>query len=273
MGTVTTADGRSLYYETRGDAGLVLLLLNGMSQSTAAWMSQARHLSAHFRVLMYDARGQGRSDLGTGPVDLAGHLDDIDTLLDALSIPSAVLSGFSHGARVALGYAATRPERVDRLVLTSMGDADDALRRTIVRSWIEVLDHGGLEAMAWTTIPAILGRPFLEANEEHLEAMVRATLQRNTTEGLRALLLAMSAFPPPEPEARRVECPTLLVTSPDDQLVSAESARRLAAEIPDCTHVVIDASGHTIPIERPDEWRRVVLGFLGVAQTPRRNVP
>lgn len=263
MPTLTTPDGRSLYYERRGETGPVILLLNGMSQSTANWMTQARHLAtAGLSVLMVDARGQGRSPLGEGPLSLPGHLDDLDALLDHLEIRSAIVCGFSHGARIGLAYAASRPERVDRLILTSMGDADDPLRRTIVRSWIEILDRGGLEAMAWCAIPDILGRAFLGANEEHVPAMVRATLQRNTVEGLSALLRAMSDFPPPIDDARRVECPTLLLTSPDDLLVSPESAARLATALYDCTHEVVTGCGHTIPIELPEVWRERVLAFL-----------
>lgn len=262
MPTMSTTDGRALYYERRGEAGPVVLLLNGMSQSTANWMSQARHLSERCSVLMYDARGQGRSELGEGSLSLAGHLRDIDALLDHLGVGAVVPCGFSHGARLALAWAATRPERARALVLTSMGDAADPLRRTIVRSWIEVLARGGLEAMAWCAIPDILGREFLGANEAHVEAMVRATLQRNTREGLGALLRAMGDFPDPLSDAGAVRCPTLLLTSDADLLVSPESAARLAAAIPDCRHGRIGRCGHTIPIEQPEAWRAAVEAFL-----------
>ena len=75
--------GRRLYFEVRGDTGPLLVLLNGMSQSTANWATQARHLSERFRVLMYDARGQGRSDLGDPTaLSLSGHVEDLVSLLD-----------------------------------------------------------------------------------------------------------------------------------------------------------------------------------------------
>ncbi len=262
MTEVVLSGERRIYYETRGDAGPVVVFLNGMSQSTANWRTQARHFSARFRCVMYDARGQGRSPLGAGPVTLDGHVEDLLAVIDAVTPSPVVLCGFSHGSRIALAFAAAYPERVARLVLTSMGDADDPLRRTIVRSWVEILRLGGVEAMAWCAIPDILGRAFLGANEGQIDAMVRATVQRNSPDGLPALLAAMDAFPPPTEHAAQLDVPTMLITSPDDLLVSPESAARLAEQISGCVHRVVTGCGHTIPIEKADEWRATVFEFL-----------
>ena len=137
MPTFELRDGTPLYYSERGE-GRPLVLLNGMSQSTANWLSQSKHLSAHHRVVMYDARAQGRSGLGTTPIELDDHVDDLHALIEHLALPSRpILCGFSHGARIALRYAARYPLEVERLVLTSMGANDDALRTTITRGWAE----------------------------------------------------------------------------------------------------------------------------------------
>lgn len=252
------SDGRSLYYERRG-TGPALILLNGMSQSTANWLSHVRPLAEHFTVLAYDAQGQGRSSLGERTMSLQGHVADLQELVVAQELGAPVLCGFSHGARVALAYAASPSRPVSRLILTAAGDGDDPLRRTIVRSWRELLRLGGLEAMAWAAIPDILGREFLGGIEAHLEPMVRATLQRNTAEGLSALLASMESFPSPIPEAAQVRCPALLISGAHDLLVSPESAARLADALR-ARHVTIEA-GHTVPVERPTQWRDAVVEF------------
>jgi pimeloyl-ACP methyl ester carboxylesterase len=236
-----------------------MVLLNGMSQSTANWLSHARPLAEQFTLVTYDAQGQGRSPLGARAVSLDGHVNDLRELMTALEISSPILCGFSYGARVALAYAARFPREVARLVLTAAGDDDDALRRTTVRSWREVLRLGGLEAMAWAAIPDILGREFLVGVESQLEAMVRATIQRNTVEGLSALLESMEAFSPPAVDASRVTCPSLLISGSLDLLVSSESARRLAAALG--AEQVTITSGHTVPVERAVEWRSSVVEF------------
>lgn len=253
--------GATIHYERRG-SGPPLILLNGLSQTTASWRSQMRHLRERFDVIAYDARGQGRSTLGALPLTLEDQVDDLCYLMDSLGVSRAHFCGFSHGARVALAMAAMRPERVDRLILTSLGTSDNALRRLIIRSWLEVLQIGGVEAMAWTTLPVILGTKFVQQHESQVDAMIRATVQRNTAEGLHALLSALQGYPPPQEEARRVQAPTLLITSDEDLLVPPDDARSLAALLPYGEHVMISGCGHTVPIERPEPWRRQVLSFL-----------
>lgn len=105
MSYATTPDGRKLHYETRGDDGPCVLLLNGMSQSTASWMSQARKLGERYRVVMYDARGQGKSPLGEGSPASKGT----STTSTHCSIISARRSSRSWGSATARGLrSATR---------------------------------------------------------------------------------------------------------------------------------------------------------------------
>jgi 3-oxoadipate enol-lactonase len=254
------ARGTDLFYEVKGE-GPPLVLLNGLSQSTVNWMTQSRKLSRAFQVVTYDARGQGQSPPPSGVLDLARHVEDLRDLLDHLGLERAHLCGFSFGARVALGFAARYPSRVDRLVLTSAGAGEAAYRRVIVRSWYEVLRTGGAEAMAWCVIPHILGRRFLEKYERQIPGMVRATLQRNSVEGMLALLEGYRDFPAPTEDARAVRAPTLLLSADEDPLVGPDSVQELLGSIPDARHILIRGCGHTIPIEEPEVWGARVEEF------------
>jgi len=267
-------DGRRLYFEQRGRSGPLLVLLNGLSQSTANWRSHAAQLSSLSRVLLYDARGQGKSELGAaGEVSLAGHVADLRALLDACTSGPVYLCGFSHGARIALAYAAAHPRSLSGLVLTSIGADAGPRRQAIIRSWAEVLELGGLEALAWSSIPQIFGSAFLERGCPDPSAMVRATVERNSAAGIGALLTAMRDTAPPIQDASDVRCPTLLITASEDQLVSPSSARHLADAFTHIQHERLEGCGHTIPIERPLQWRRVLGDWLfegagSVASTP-----
>ena len=78
--TLERPGGYHLHAEEQGE-GEPLVLLNGLSQSTANWMSHTRALRDRYRVVAYDARGQGRSTLGDGKLTLEGHVDDLASLL------------------------------------------------------------------------------------------------------------------------------------------------------------------------------------------------
>ncbi len=238
-----------------------LVFLNGMTQSTAHWRSHGRHFSDTHRVVTYDARGQGETPVGDEPLSLELHADDLAGLLDELELEKAHLVGFSHGSRIALQFANSHPERVGRLVLVSATATPSALARMIIRSWREVLDAGGVQALTWASLPTILGNDYLAASERMLSGIVKAAIERNSEEGVRALLDAMAEYPDLSDLARGVRAETLVVSATEDPLVTTEGAAELA-RLCGGTHEVIEGSGHTIPIERPDEFRRLIGQFV-----------
>lgn len=264
-----TDDGTELFYEWddgewddgEGPGAPVVAFFNGMTQSTEHWKTQVGYLQKQFRVLRWDARGQGGSEVGE-PITMDEHIADFVGLLDALEVERAHLVGFSHGARLALGVAAGRPERVERLVLCSATAEPTALARTIVRGWREVLERGDLEAMSWAALPAILGKDYLESHERILEGIVRASVRRNREEGVRALLAAMEEYPSVAEMAGDVEAPTLVLSGAGDPLVEHEGAAKLA-ELCGGEHRPVDGVGHTIPIEAPERFAEIVREFLG----------
>lgn len=261
MPTIDLHTNARLYVEDRGQ-GPPLVLLNGLSQTTVSWVSHVRAWESTFRSIAYDGRGQGRSPLGPDPLTLDLLVDDLLALLETLGLDAVTLCGFSHGSRVALRAAARAPHRVDKLVLTALGTNNDPQRRIIVRSWLEVLRRGGVEAMAWSTVADILGRDYLRDNEAFLEPIIRATVQRNSSEGLEALIEALRGYESPEEDASRVRAPVLLITSRHDRLVDPHSATELAQHFANIEHIELDGCGHTIPIERAEHWRNLVTAFV-----------
>ena len=143
----TTQDGCRIYYEKHGFDGLaprrcrhlglnqgktgglafekaeqkssepVVVFLNGTMQNTMHWKSAATVLKDRLPVLLYDARAQGRSDIGEMRLSLERHAADLAELLQHLKVSKAQLVGLSHGAKVALVCAADSHERIGRLVL------------------------------------------------------------------------------------------------------------------------------------------------------------
>lgn len=262
MAELEREDGGRLHYEVVGEAGRpVVVLLNGMTQTTANWKTQARGLAAAARVVTYDARGQGKSDVGEEALTLELHARDLVRLLDHLEVERASLVGFSHGSRVALAFANEAPERLERLVLSAATAEPTALAQTIVRSWREILRLGGLEAMSWASLPNILGARFLADNQHMLDGIVRASVQRNSQAGIERLLDAMIAYPSLKELASGVHSPTLVLYGEADLLVDRPGAARLA-ELTAGELESIPSVGHTLPIEAPEAFRAAIWRFL-----------
>lgn len=266
MPHLITTDGCNIFYETHGfehddHTKPVVVFLNGMTQSTLHWSSHARALRDQYRVLTYDARGQGQSDVGTLELTIEQHTADLTAILDHLQIDRANLVGFSHGARVALGFANHAAHRLDRLILCSATAEPTALARTIIRSWYEVLRLGGLEAMAWSSLPTILGSQYLAQNERLLSSIIKASITRNSQQGVLTLLDAMMKYPDLSELAKNVRNPTLVISASEDLLVTTHGAQQLA-KLCHGEHIEFEGLGHTIPIEDPTNFRATILDFL-----------
>jgi 3-oxoadipate enol-lactonase len=102
-------NGTRLYYEARG-AGPALLFLHGFTLDHRMWNRQTEHLAKTHKVVSYDARGFGRSDLPS--TETYRHYEDAAALCDHLGLRRVVVVGHSIGAHQMLELALSRPDLV-----------------------------------------------------------------------------------------------------------------------------------------------------------------
>ena len=169
-------DSCRIYYEHHDfdSANPVVVFLNGTTQTTRTWGLTVRRLKKRIRFLLYDARGQGHSDMGPSDLTLDGHVDDLLQLLDHLAVNRAHIVGLSHGARVACRFGALNPERTGRMILCGLGRNLDSRTTAFLNSWIHILNSGGFEAMLW-------GRNI--NNDEYLMSAFPAVAQNGSFSG------------------------------------------------------------------------------------------
>ncbi len=214
-----------LHVESYGEGDREIVVCNGLSQTTANWRGFARQ-NPELRWTLFDARGHGKSETGSEPLGLDLHVADLLRVLEENKARRPLVMGFSHGARVALRAAATHGEEFAGLVLVSCGSEMTTRRRAHVQSWKNCLELGGVRAMAWASLPNIVGGKILEKFPD-LEFLVKGTESRNRAEGLLAVFEGMSAYPPPREDALRVRLPTLVMRGGEDPLVEPRDVENL----------------------------------------------
>jgi len=264
-----TKDGCRLFFETFGleTQKTAVVFLNGTIQTTINWRPQALRFKKEYRILLYDARAQGKSEVGQSPLTLDIHVDDLFNLLLHIGLEKSLLVGLSHGAHVALAMAARNPAQVDRLVLCSMAAEPSAGARAALQSWGKILHANGLEAMVWAALPTIFGEAYLAENRRILDKMVNAVATRNRADALLAHLDAMTRYPLPSLHSTTIRQPTLVISGEQDPLVSLDGAARLAA-LCRGTHCLLPQTGHTIPIEAPDLFNQALEAFFKAKVQP-----
>ncbi|WP_202637764.1 alpha/beta fold hydrolase [Bailinhaonella thermotolerans] len=152
--TIPAADTRIQAVDTPGD-GPALLFLNGAFATQRSWKPVLDRLAGKHRTVTFDARGRGKSG-PSSDYSIRGAVDDIGRVITATGAERPILVGWSHGATIAVRYAAEHPERVSGLVLIdgafpiSMFDdaGKDGVRRQFRRlGWImRILAALGLSA-------------------------------------------------------------------------------------------------------------------------------
>jgi pimeloyl-ACP methyl ester carboxylesterase len=105
----------------RGGSGPALLLLHGITDSSATWEGVAPHLAEHFTLIAPDLLGHGQSATPRGDYSLGAHASGVRDVLTALGIDHVTVVGHSLGGGIAMQFAYQFPERCERLVLVSSG--------------------------------------------------------------------------------------------------------------------------------------------------------
>ncbi|RKT44189.1 alpha/beta fold hydrolase [Thiocapsa rosea] len=280
---LTLADGPVVYRQvTTGKPPL--LLIHGWGGSSRHWQHTAEHLSDIRDLYALDLPGHGDTPArpgATGPETLADLVIDF---ADRLGLDRFDLNGHSWGAGVAILVAARRPERVDRLMLTSLGIARNALERLALtqtyhqmnlalslwrpwlamsRPWIALsrpaIDWFGAQPLVYRAIAAHVLRQ-LPADEETVRVGVREFL---STDPLSALECAIGAGSPAFLTAlETMATPTLLVHADADPVMPPSGAHALAARIRNVREVCLDDCGHLPMIEQPEAYHRAIREFL-----------
>jgi pimeloyl-ACP methyl ester carboxylesterase len=182
--------------------------------------------------------------------------------LDARGIGRATLVGHSMGGMLTQEFAATWPERVERLVLygttPAFGGRDPSFAEAFLKARLGPLEGGrGMAAAA----PEMLAGMFPQgADPEAMpkataamaaipEAVYRETVRCLTTFDRRAAL----------PD---IKAPTLLIAGELDQAAPLKTMQRMAEAIPGAKIVVIPGAGHMIHLEQPAAFRAALLPFL-----------
>ena len=227
MPYITTSDGCNIHYTTYGmdSSKPVLLFLNGTTQTTLYWGNQVPAFAKRYGLLLYDARGQGQSDLGSQPISLELHVSDLKALVSHLSVERMSLVGISHGARVALEFALDYADSVKQLVLCSASARTSPRCKTTVRSWLEILRLSDLKAMAWAALPSVFGNQFLKHHLKITDKIVDAVVLRNSKKSLLVQLEAVLNYPPLDRIPSDLTIPPLLITGSEDPLIEPDDIR------------------------------------------------
>lgn len=253
-------DGLNLRVRVDGTPGKPWIVFsNSLMTSLEIWNDQVAELAASFRILRYDQRGHGGSDVPQQPADFDRLADDLLELMDAFGIASATLVGISMGAVTVLAFALRNPGRVDRLV---MADGQAATAPGGATAWQERIDLAQGKGMAGLIEPT-LQRWFLPASIAGKESgvdLVGEMIASTPLEGFVFGARALQSFNY-RPRLATLECPVLLIAGSGDRPL-VETMRDMAPQIAGARFVEIPEAGHLPNVEQPSRFNAALVDFI-----------
>jgi pimeloyl-ACP methyl ester carboxylesterase len=266
----TTVDGVRLWWDATGE-GEPLLLIQGLGFSGAMWYRLLPALEARHRVIRYDARGIGRSDVPPGPYSIDRMAADAMAVLDAAEESTAHVFGCSLGGIVAQEVAISYLDRVRSLTLccTHPAGTDAVWPDESVMEMLRNRATMPLEESVRASIDVGYGSA---TPRDRIEEDIRLRLEiPTTTEGYTNQLMAGLGYPGTLARLPTVTVPTLVLTGDQDQMVPPANSDTLVEALPDARKVVIADAGHVVFTDQPEAVTKAMLEFLdGVGADARR---
>lgn len=254
-----TSNGARLAYRVDGPVDAPpLVMVNSLGTDLRMWDPQIALLSDTLRIIRYDCRGHGASDVPAGDYTIEQLGLDLLALLDTLHIEQAHLCGLSLGGIVALWVAITYPNRVARAVF-----ANTAARIGTIDSWhtrIDAVRTGGMAAIRDTILTRFLSTQFRQHHPEtvrQISAMLEATHPIGYIGACAALrdadLQAMVST---------IRIPSLILAGALDESTPPSQSQELHAAIAGSQLMKFSEVAHLSNVERPEEFSEYVLNFL-----------
>lgn len=247
--------------------GEPLVLIQGVGVHHTGWNLQLPALVSHFRCLVFDNRGLGRSPAGSERLTVDLMARDVLALMDGQGWASAHLAGHSLGGLVALRVAHLQRERVQSLaLLCTFADG----RRAGAGARMALL---GLRSRIGTR--AMRRQAFLEilADRQSLEGADRIALAERMAGLLghdladhapieMAQLRAMRACDARPGLAALAGLPTLVLGGDEDPISPPATTREIAAGIPGARCVILERASHGVIVHQPERVNPLLLEHL-----------
>jgi 3-oxoadipate enol-lactonase len=240
------------------DSAPVLVLSNSIAATLSMWEPQMEALSRSYRVLRYDTRGHGQSDVPEGAYSIDDLGGDVIGLLDMLGIGRVHFCGLSLGGMTGMWLAQNHPQRLDKLVLSNcvphIGNPDIWNPRIAAVLQDGMQQAGATQASRWfkPDFQAEYPQRYRELEQEAMDTPAKGYA------GCCAVLRDADL-------SRRLDdiaSPTLVIGGAHDLPTPPAKVKDLAQRIPGAKYVEVDG-GHLANVDASQAYTAAVLEFLG----------
>lgn len=260
-------EGCTLHYEEYGH-GSPLILIHGLGSSCLDWELQVPVFAQHYRLVLVDVRGHGRSDKPRERYSIAGFTADLVALIEHLQLPPAHVVGLSMGGMIAFQLAVDEPQMLKSLCIVN--SAPQVKVRTAGDYWQWAKRWSLARVLSLSTIGKALGTMLFPKPEQ--AELRRKMAERWAKNDKRAYLASFDAIVGwgVQEQLSKISCPTLVISADHDYTPVAQKEIYVKL-LPDARLVVIEDSRHATPLDQPEHFNNTLLDFLKTVETTTQD--
>lgn len=267
QGFIQAGPYRTRYLHAGDSSKPTLIAMHGITGHAEAYVRNLKALSEHFDVWAIDFIGHGYSDKPEHPLEIRHYIEQLLGFMAAIGVEKSYLTGESLGGWVTAQFAIDYPEKVERILLNTMGGT---MANPVVMERLYTLSMEAAKDPSWervkTRLEWLMADPAMVTDD--LIRTRQAIFQQ--PDWLKACQANMALQ---DPETRRrnmltdealaqIKAPALVLWTTKDPSGPVDEGRRIAGHIPNGELAVMENCGHWPQYEDPETFNRIFLDFM-----------
>jgi pimeloyl-ACP methyl ester carboxylesterase len=253
-----------MYYEIHGE-GYPLVMIMGFTGTAKFWSPfLIDALSKHFKTIIFDNRGAGRTDKPDIDYTIQMMADDTVGLMSVLNVERAHILGLSMGGMIAQELVLNHSEKVDKLILagTHCGGSRSIFPPVEITDFLAGKTTKTPEEWIEKEMPLLYPEEFIKNNPEYIEKKKKGYLENPLSDNSRKRnVLAAGRFNAGR-RLKKINVPTLVLHGKQDRLIPYKNAETLATNIPGARIQLFDNLGHDLFSPEPERVNKIIIDFL-----------
>lgn len=255
-------------------SGFPLILIEGLGVDSSSWIFQIPDLQKHFKLILFDNRGIGKSNIGFKKYSIKLFADDTVGLLNFLDIEKTHVLGSSMGGMIAQEIAINHPEIVDKLILCSTFAKSENIIELMTKGIRDILEDTQVDVFETNPkrimfekifsyfLRQIFTDTFLITNNNMIQYTLKQYLSKITyPENFMRQIVAISKHNTLK-RLNGIKSDTLIVTGNSDKLIPPSCSEILSEKIPKSKLIKVNGGSHGFHFEMSDLFNNIVINFL-----------
>lgn len=255
--TEVLRDGVMLHAIVEGPTdGPTVVFSNSLGTTLHLWDPILPFLPKGLRIVRYDMRGHGQSDVPAGPYTMGQLVSDASAVCDALNVKNALFVGLSVGGMIGQGLAVKRPDLIRAMVLSNT--AAKIGNPTLWQERIAFIEANGMMAASDEVMLRWFSKAFCASPQvAPWKAMLEATPVAGYT-GVCAAISGTDFYTP----TSGLRIPTLGIAGANDGATPPDLVRETTDLIPGSQFALMRRAGHLPCVEDPQEYAALLVKFM-----------